>query len=55
MRVALDEAGYRHVDTAKAYGNEDRFGRAMRASSVDRDEVFLTTKVWTDAFRHDAS
>jgi 2,5-diketo-D-gluconate reductase B len=53
VRFALDEAGYRHVDTAKAYGNEDRVGRAMRASGVPREEVFLTTKVWTDAFRHD--
>jgi 2,5-diketo-D-gluconate reductase B len=53
VRVALDEAGYRHVDTAKAYGNEDRVGRAMQASAVPREEVFLTTKVWTDAFGHD--
>ncbi len=53
VRVALDEAGYRHVDTAKAYGNEDRVGQAMQASAVPREEVFLTTKVWTDAFGRD--
>ena len=52
VRAAL-ELGYRHVDTAKAYGNEDRVGAGLRASGVPRDEVFLTTKVWRDAFRRD--
>ena len=37
--------GYRHIDTAAAYGNEDRVGEALRASGVPRDEVFVTTKV----------
>ena len=43
VRWAL-EAGYRHIDTAQAYGNEESVGRALRASGLARDEVFLTTK-----------
>lgn len=39
------QLGYRHIDTAKAYGNEDQVGRAMADSGVGRDEVFLTTKL----------
>ena len=38
------EAGYRHVDTAQAYGNERSVGEALRASGVPREQVFLTTK-----------
>jgi 2,5-diketo-D-gluconate reductase A len=40
------EAGYRHFDTAAAYGNEAEVGQALRASGLDRSEVFLTTKCW---------
>ena len=43
VRSAL-ELGYRHVDTAQAYGNEESVGRGLRASGVPRDEVFITTK-----------
>jgi diketogulonate reductase-like aldo/keto reductase len=43
VRWAL-ELGYRHVDTAQAYGNEQSVGRALRDSRVPRDEVFITTK-----------
>jgi diketogulonate reductase-like aldo/keto reductase len=43
VRSAL-ELGYRHVDTAQAYGNEESVGRALRDSGVARDEVFITTK-----------
>jgi diketogulonate reductase-like aldo/keto reductase len=43
VRWALD-AGYRHIDTAQAYGNEGSVGRALRDSGVPRDEVFVTTK-----------
>jgi 2,5-diketo-D-gluconate reductase A len=43
VRMAL-EAGYRHIDTAQAYGNEASVGRALRDSGVPRDEVFITTK-----------
>jgi 2,5-diketo-D-gluconate reductase A len=45
VRWAL-ELGYRHVDTAQAYGNEESVGRALRDSGVPRDEVFLTTKFY---------
>ena len=45
VRWAL-EAGYRHVDTAQAYGNEASVGRALRDSGVPRDEVFVTTKFY---------
>jgi 2,5-diketo-D-gluconate reductase A len=43
VRAAL-ELGYRHVDTAQGYGNEASVGRALRASGIPRDEVFITTK-----------
>ncbi|GIH16422.1 oxidoreductase [Rugosimonospora africana] len=43
VRLAL-EAGYRHIDTATMYGNEDEVGRALRDSGLDRSEVFVTTK-----------
>src|SRR5207245_5810763 len=39
--------GYRHIDTAQAYDNEREVGDGLRASRVRRDEVFVTTKVWT--------
>jgi 2,5-diketo-D-gluconate reductase B len=42
---ALD-LGYRHIDTAQIYDNEDEVGQGLRDSGVDRDEVFLTTKIW---------
>jgi diketogulonate reductase-like aldo/keto reductase len=42
--------GYRHVDTAQAYDNERGVGEALRASGVPRNEVFVTTKVWTSHF-----
>lgn len=50
VRDAL-ELGYRHLDTARAYGNEGEVGRGLRASGVDREEVFLTTKLWRDGLR----
>ena len=40
------QSGYRHVDTAAMYDNEEAVGAGLRASSVSRDEIFLTTKVW---------
>jgi diketogulonate reductase-like aldo/keto reductase len=43
VRSALD-LGYRHIDTAEAYGNEESVGRALRDSGVPRSEVFVTTK-----------
>ncbi len=44
---ALD-VGYRHIDTAKLYDNEGSVGKAVAASGLDRDEVFVTTKCWND-------
>lgn len=40
--------GYRHIDTAQAYGNEREVGAAMRAGGVARGDIFLTTKAWFD-------
>lgn len=40
--------GYRHIDTAEMYGNEDAVGAGLRASSLPRGDVFLTTKIWND-------
>jgi 2,5-diketo-D-gluconate reductase B len=45
VKTAL-AVGFRHIDTAQAYGNEDDVGRALAASRVKREEIFLTTKVW---------
>src|ERR1700694_5261528 len=42
--------GYRHIDTAQAYDNEREVGEGLRASRVRRDEVFVTTKIWTTHF-----
>jgi 2,5-diketo-D-gluconate reductase A len=43
------ETGYRHIDTAAAYQNEAEVGQAFRASGLDRDEVFVTTKCFNDS------
>lgn len=40
------DAGYRHIDTARIYGNEEGVGRAIAATDVPREELFITTKVW---------
>ncbi len=42
------QAGYRHIDTASAYRNEAEVGQAFRASGLDRDDVFITTKCFND-------
>src|SRR5260370_3112753 len=42
--------GYRHIDTAQVYENEREVGEGLRASRVKRDDVFVTTKVWTNHF-----
>jgi diketogulonate reductase-like aldo/keto reductase len=44
--LAALEAGYRHIDTAAIYGNEEGVGRAIAASGIPRDELYITTKVW---------
>jgi diketogulonate reductase-like aldo/keto reductase len=45
VKYAL-EIGYRHIDTAKIYGNESDVGKALEESDVQREHVFITTKVW---------
>jgi 2,5-diketo-D-gluconate reductase B len=45
--------GYRHIDTAQAYDNEAEVGKALAASDVPRNELFLTTKLWRDEFAAD--
>jgi diketogulonate reductase-like aldo/keto reductase len=47
VRTAI-ETGYRHIDTAQAYGNEADVGRGIAAADVPREELFVATKVWID-------
>ncbi|WP_414837153.1 aldo/keto reductase [Candidatus Nanohalococcus occultus] len=47
VKTALD-LGYRHIDTAQAYENEDKVGEGIAQSDVNREDIFLTTKVWRD-------
>lgn len=54
MVPAVLKLGYRHVDTAQIYGNEAEVGEAIASSDVARADIFLTTKVWVDKYRHDA-
>ncbi|OPX13367.1 aldo/keto reductase [Gordonia sp. i37] len=49
------EAGYRHIDTAAAYLNEKGVGEAIRRSGLDRDELFIETKVWISDYGYDAT
>ena len=44
------EVGYRLIDTAQSYGNEDAVGKAIKRSGVPRDELFLTTKLWVSDY-----
>ena len=48
-------AGYRHIDTAAAYVNEEAVGRAIAASGIARDELFITTKLWVSDTGEDAT
>lgn len=48
-------AGYRHIDTAALYGNEREVGRAVAASGLSRDEVFVVTKVWNSDQGYDST
>jgi len=52
VRTAL-EAGYRHIDTAQAYGNEEAVGRGIAEADVPREDIFLATKVWIENLAHD--
>ena len=49
------EVGYRSIDTAAAYENEDGVGRALARTDVPREEIFLTTKVWNDEHGYEAT
>ncbi|WP_460728329.1 aldo/keto reductase [Nocardia heshunensis] len=49
------ELGYRSIDTASFYGNEEEVGRAIRESGLPRDEVFVTTKLWNADHGYDAA
>lgn len=53
--IAALEAGYRHIDTAAAYGNEREVGEAIAASGVDRAEVFIETKIWISDYGYEAT
>ena len=44
------KAGYRHIDTAQAYHNEEEVGQAIKESGLKREEVFITTKIWISNF-----
>ena len=55
-RAAVEAAlatGYRHIDTAAAYGNEREVGEAVRTSGIPRDEVFLETKIWISDYGYE--
>jgi len=54
VQTAL-ETGYRHIDTAAAYGNEREVGEGIRRSGLPREEVFVETKVWITDYGHDAT
>lgn len=49
------EVGYRHIDTAQSYFNEEQVGEAVAESGIDRDDIFLTTKVWIEHFGEGAT
>jgi 2,5-diketo-D-gluconate reductase A len=54
VAAALD-AGYRHIDTAAVYRNEEGVGRAIADSNIDRSDVFVTTKLWNTDQGYDAT
>lgn len=49
------ETGYRSIDTARIYGNEDGVGRALKATDLAREDLFVTTKVWNDDHGFDST
>lgn len=54
VRFALD-AGYRHIDTAAVYKNESEVGKSIKATSVPREQVFVTSKLWTTNLSYDGA
>lgn len=55
-RCVLDalKAGYRSIDTAQSYFNEEEVGRAIQKSGVPRDDIFLTSKVWIEHYGYES-
>ena len=57
-QTVVEEAiktGYRLIDTAQVYGNEEAVGKAIKASGVPREELFITTKLWISDFSYEAA
>lgn len=57
-QIVVEEAiktGYRLIDTAQVYGNEEAVGKAIKASGVPREELFITTKLWISNFSYEAA
>ena len=54
VREALD-AGYRHIDTATAYFNEEEVGKAVRESGIPREEIFVTSKLWLSQYGYEGA
>ena len=56
-RCVLDalQVGYRSLDTAQSYFNEEQVGSAIRKSGVPRQEIFLTTKVWVEHYGYESA
>lgn len=54
-RCVLDalKVGYRHIDTAQSYFNEEEVGNAIKKSGIPREEIFLTTKVWVEHYGYE--
>lgn len=53
--LAAIKAGYRHIDTAAIYKNEESVGRAIKDSGVLREDLFITTKLWNDAHSYEGA
>lgn len=49
------KAGYRHIDTAMAYFNEEEVGKAVRDSGIPREEIFITSKLWLDHYGYEGA
>lgn len=52
VKIAL-ESGYRHIDTAEIYENEEQVGTAIKESNIPREKLFLTSKVWQDKLNYE--
>ncbi|EHI69193.1 oxidoreductase, aldo/keto reductase domain protein [Streptococcus ictaluri 707-05] len=53
--LAALKAGYRHIDTARIYKNEESIGRAIRDSGIPREELFITTKLWNTGHSYEGA